>query len=101
MRPWHIGILHAADTRLSNAVMHELNTETDVVFGANVPYTGALVGDCMATHGISRGLPHVLIEIRNDLIADAAGEKEWADRLARPLLRSMDSVWEKEANANG
>ena len=101
MRPWHIGILHAADTRLSNAVMHELNTETDVVFGANVPYTGALVGDCMATHGISRGLPHVLIEIRNDLIADAAGEKEWADRLAGPLLRSMDSVWEKEANANG
>ena len=37
------------------------------------------------THGEARGLPHVEIEIRQDLIADAAGQDAWAARLARLL----------------
>ena len=36
----------------------------------------------MWTHGTRRGLPHALIEVRNDLISDRAGEEAWADRLA-------------------
>ena len=35
--------------------------------------------------GTSRGLPHALIELRQDLIADDKGQQEWADRLAREL----------------
>src|ERR1044071_5264176 len=37
------------------------------------------------THGETRGLPHVEIEIRQDLIADPAGQDGWAARLARLL----------------
>ncbi len=36
-------------------------------------------------HGDDRGIPAVLIEIRQDLIGDDAGIREWADRLARAL----------------
>jgi predicted N-formylglutamate amidohydrolase len=34
-------------------------------------------------HGEARGLMNTGIEIRQDLIADAAGQREWADRLAK------------------
>ena len=47
--------------------------------GDNEPYSGELEGDTMSQHGTGRGLPHVLIEIRQDLIADAAGMTDRAD----------------------
>jgi predicted N-formylglutamate amidohydrolase len=56
--------------------------------GDNEPYTGALKNDTMYRHGTARGLPHALLEIRNDLIATPAGVLEWADRLA-PILRRV------------
>jgi predicted N-formylglutamate amidohydrolase len=39
----------------------------------------------MRQHGVDRGLPHVSIELRQDLVADAAGAAAWAERLARVL----------------
>jgi predicted N-formylglutamate amidohydrolase len=36
-------------------------------------------------HGERRGLLHVEIEIRQDLITEPAGQAEWAERLARVL----------------
>jgi predicted N-formylglutamate amidohydrolase len=48
----------------------------------------------MWQHGTSRGFPHILIEVRNDLIETPEGQEEWAGRLA-PLIR--DSVIEMEA----
>jgi predicted N-formylglutamate amidohydrolase len=36
-------------------------------------------------HGERRGLPHVEIEIRQDLITQPAGQREWAERLGRLL----------------
>jgi predicted N-formylglutamate amidohydrolase len=36
-------------------------------------------------HGERRGLPHVEIEIRQDLITEPAGQKAWAERLGRLL----------------
>lgn len=59
--------------------------EPDLVVGDNEPYSGALRGDCLHRHGTLRGIPHLLIEIRNDLIAEAAGQEAWAARLA-PML---------------
>lgn len=85
-RPWHVGILWDADPRLAVPLLERLHEEPDLVVGDNEPYTGALKGDAMWTHGTSRGLPHALIEIRNDLIADEAGQRAWAERLI-PILR--------------
>jgi predicted N-formylglutamate amidohydrolase len=86
-RPWQIGVLWSRkDPRLAQALLAVLRAESDLVIGDNQPYSGELDGDCMEQHAIAHGFPHVLIEIRQDLIADKASAKLWADRLV-PLLR--------------
>jgi predicted N-formylglutamate amidohydrolase len=84
-RPWHVGILWDVDDRLARPTIAALVVVGDVVVGDNEPYDGALEDDTMYHHGTMRGLPHMLVEIRQDLIADAAGEAAWAERLARVL----------------
>ena len=46
-------------------------------------------------HGEMRGLLNTGIEIRQDLISDQAGEKDWADRLAR-ILGEIETVLHAE-----
>ncbi len=58
--------------------------------GDNVPYSGHLEGDSIDRHALAHGRPNVLIEVRNDLIADAAGQTLWADRLAGVLAGFLD-----------
>ncbi|MDF2231335.1 N-formylglutamate amidohydrolase [Albimonas sp. CAU 1670] len=91
-RPWHVGVLWDRDGRLPIPLMEILREEPDLVIGDNEPYTGALSGDCMWTHGTCRGLPNALIEVRNDLIADAQGEAIWAERLAPILEQALDRM---------
>ena len=86
VRPWQIGLLWDHDDRLVKPLLHLLREEPDLFVGDNEPYSGQLAGDCMWMHGTQRGIPHVLIEIRNDLISDTEGQQAWADRLA-PILR--------------
>ena len=85
-RPWHIALLWDRDDRLLRPLLARLRAEEDLVVGDNEPYTGRLHGDCMWTHGTARGLPHVLIEIRNDLIETPDDQANWAARLA-PMIR--------------
>lgn len=99
-RPWHIGVLSADDRRIADPLLERLDHEPDICVGDNEPYSGKLAGDCMSQHGIDRGLPHVLIEIRNDLIADAKGQQLWAGKLATILADVFKAFREKE-NLNG
>jgi predicted N-formylglutamate amidohydrolase len=85
-RPWHVALLWDSDDRLQRPLLALLRAEGDLVVGDNEPYSGQLRGDCMWTHGMRRGLPHVLIEIRNDLIESANDQADWAARLA-PMIR--------------
>ncbi|KAA9010526.1 N-formylglutamate amidohydrolase [Histidinibacterium aquaticum] len=85
-RPWHLGILHAWDERLSRPLIDRLSEERDLIVGENEPYPGHLPGDAVDRHALHHGRPNALIEIRHDLIADEAGQRAWAERLA-PLLR--------------
>ena len=87
IRPWQVGILWDSDRRVAGPMIEELLAEGDLLVGDNEPYSGKLQGDTMWTHGTSRGLPHALIEVRQDLIRDAAGQAEWARRIARVLRR--------------
>jgi predicted N-formylglutamate amidohydrolase len=87
-RPWHIGVLwDHKDGRLAQPLLDALRAEGDIVVGDNEPYAGELEGDCMAQHALAHGFAHVLIEIRQDLIADAAGAAQWSARLT-PILRT-------------
>ncbi len=84
-RPWHVGVLYAEDTRLALPLLARLNDEADICVGDNQPYSGHLPGDSMDRHGVQPGRPHVLIELRNDLIETEAQQRAWGLRLA-PML---------------
>lgn len=96
-RPWDVGILWDRDARLSGPLIAALRAEGDLTVGDNEPYTGQLEGDCMYRHGTQRGLPHVLIEVRNDLVADTAGQSAWGERLGRILGPLVPIVEEQVA----
>lgn len=85
-RPWHCGVLWDADPRLPDLLIERLRGDPSLVVGDNEPYDGALAGDTMYRHGTRRGLAHAIVEIRQDLIAEAEEAASWADRLV-PILR--------------
>ena len=83
-RPWHAGVLYQRDARLAHALLALLRAEGDLEVGDNEPYSVSDATDyAIPVHGERRGLVHVELEIRQDLIADADGQAAWADRLAR------------------
>ena len=84
-RPWQVTLLWDSDPRLAKPLIAGLAGAGDLVVGDNEPYDGALNGDTMWELGTSRGLPHALFEIRQDLIADDQGQQDWAERIAREL----------------
>jgi predicted N-formylglutamate amidohydrolase len=85
-RPWHIGILWNRDPRLPVPLMARLLQEKGVVVGDNEPYSGKDEhGYSTIAHAEAQGLPHGLIEMRQDLIGDAAGVARWAEVLTRVL----------------
>jgi predicted N-formylglutamate amidohydrolase len=94
-RPWHVGVLFHHDARLGRPLVELLRAEPDLCVGENQPYSGQLEGDTLSRHGTRRGLPHVLIELRHDLIADAERQAAWAARLA-PLLATVTAPPLKE-----
>ena len=77
-------MLYDRDTRLAAPLMKRL-AEAGFTVGDNEPYSGALEGDTLYRHGTLRNLPHVLIEMRQDLIADEAGAQAFAVRL-KPII---------------
>jgi predicted N-formylglutamate amidohydrolase len=83
-RPWHVGTLYHRDARLPPLLLSLFRGEGDLVVGDNEPYAVSDETDyTIPIHGEARGLMNSGIEIRQDLIADQAGERQWADRLAR------------------
>ncbi len=87
-RPWHIGIIHDEDDRISAPLLRALNGVAGIKVGANQPYSPAdLVYFTLERHARSRGLACAMIEIRNDEIADAAGQRKWAELLGSLLGR--------------
>jgi predicted N-formylglutamate amidohydrolase len=83
-RPWEIGVLWDRDGRLARPLIAEC-AKAGFTVGDNEPYSGELENDTLYRHATLRGLPHVLIEIRQDLIADDAAAQTFAARL-KPIL---------------
>jgi len=83
-RPWHIGVLWNRDGRLAKPILEGLGRDPAICVGDNKPYDGrAGRGYGVTMHGEREGLPHVLLELRQDLIDTHHGAEAWADRLAR------------------
>ncbi|WP_353227016.1 N-formylglutamate amidohydrolase [Novosphingobium sp.] len=89
-RPWHIGILYNRDRRGAGLALDWLAGEPGLVVGDQQPYSGELLNATMDRHAEARGIPYVGVEIRQDLIGDAAGQRVWADRMER-LMRAVQA----------
>lgn len=94
MRPWHLGVLWDKDDRMAKPFMEYFAGDADIVVGDNEPYSGELQGDTMYFHGSTRGLPHILIEIRSDLIETPEDQYKWADRIAPAIWMALNAVKE-------
>ena len=88
-RPWHVGMLWDHDDRLARPMIEAFAADGQLIVGDNQPYKGSLEGDCLWQHATSRGLPNALIEYRQDLIRDEAGQAAWAER----TIAVLDSIF--------
>lgn len=83
-RSWHAGVLYHRDTRLALPLLDALRREPGLEIGDNQPYAATALTDYgLVVHGEERGLPHVELEVRQDLVSDEADQEVWAERLAR------------------
>ncbi len=85
-RAMHGAVLYNRDRRFAGLVLDELRREPGSIIADNEPYFVSDATDyTIPHHGEARGLPHVEIEIRQDLVADEAGQADWAQRIVRAL----------------
>lgn len=89
-RPWHATVLWDNDPRAVTPLLAALRLRDGIVVGDNEPYDGALRGDTMYRHCMSAGIPHALIELRQDLIGTDTGVAEWVERLV-PVLDELNA----------
>jgi predicted N-formylglutamate amidohydrolase len=92
-RPWHAAVLYNRDPRLAHRLKALLNAEKEFTVGENAPYAVTDATDyTIPVHAERRRLDHVLIEIRQDLIAEESGQRAWSARLARLLPQAYDEL---------
>lgn len=100
-RPWHAGILWDKDPRIPLPLMANLRAHPDGFnIGDNEPYSGKHPADyTIDHHAEASGIPHVSIEIRQDLVNSEAGAERWAsilDDALRDILADPElyQVWQ-------
>lgn len=85
-RPWHIGVLWNRDPRIAVPLIDRLERIPGVCVGDNEPYHySSPEGYTLPLHAERQGYPHVLIELRKDLIRTREEVHHWADLLAQAL----------------
>ena len=91
-RAMHAAVLYNRDRRFAGLVLDILRREPSLTVADNEPYFVSDETDyTIPRHGEARGLPHVEIEIRQDLILREAGQVEWAAHIAR-ALRTAEQI---------
>ncbi len=92
-RPWHAAVLYdPRDAGFSRHVLDALARDSELIIGGNEPYKGGLSGDTMDRQGFARGLRHVLLEVRQDLIFHQKGQEDWARRIERAIRAALDAT---------
>jgi predicted N-formylglutamate amidohydrolase len=85
-RPWQISFSWRDDARLSQPMIEVLRQRGDIVVGDNQPYDLDPAEDySVPQHAIRRGLRHLQVEFRQDLVADSQGVADWAGKFGDAL----------------
>jgi predicted N-formylglutamate amidohydrolase len=88
-RPWHVGVLWDKDEECARRMLAGLRAVEGLVVGDNQPYSGKHPSDFTVEHHAERaGLPHVCLEVRQDLLESPAGVERWV-RILSPLIRDV------------
>lgn len=89
-RPWEVGVLYEHDPRFALILLDILKAEDHLCVGDNEPYYMSSDKDyAVPVHGQRRGIPHVELEIRQDLIESLEGQAKWAEFLADVLREGL------------
>jgi predicted N-formylglutamate amidohydrolase len=92
-RKMHAAVLYNRDRRFAGLMLDMLRREAGLVVADNEPYFVSDDTDyTIPQHGEARGLPHVEIEIRQDLVSDEAGQTEWARRITQALQNAEQAL---------
>lgn len=85
VRPWPVGVVFGQDRHLAGLFFDQLRADDPALLvGDNEPYQVTPDSDYgVPNYGEKRGVPAMLLEIRQDGIADDEGAHAWADRIAR------------------
>lgn len=90
-REVEFGVIHDADDRMARRIV-DAAARAGLVTRLNEPYSAADgVAHTLALHATPLGLPHAMLEVRNDLIAEG-GEEAMAERLAPVLRAAMEAL---------
>lgn len=94
------GVIHDADAHFAVAVQSAATKLTRLNVQLNAPYSAADdVTHTLRLHATPYGLPNVMLEIRNDLIATAAQQEAMADQLAQVLNMGLVEI-QRQAKAS-
>ncbi len=89
-RPWQVGLLYNRDDRAARQAITMFDAE-GLIVGDNQPYSGRDLNYTMNRHAEAHGRPYLAIEIRQDQIADSAGQQYWS-RLIADIARRVASA---------
>jgi predicted N-formylglutamate amidohydrolase len=92
-RPWEIGVLYNQYEAAANLAIAQLEGE-GLIVGDQLPYSGKILNATMNRHAEANDIPYVGVEIRQDLIGDAAGQERFAailDEMAQFVAESLAS----------
>jgi len=94
VRTLSLGLLFNRDRRLADALMNAMQQSfPDIKLACNEPYSISDEGDyTIPVHGEAHNIPHILLEIINDEIADASGQERWCTILASALQRACHEI---------
>jgi len=89
-RPWQIGVLHGGgDEAYANRVLAALEARGDLVVGDNEPYAMDTIDFTIPNHAFAVGRRYVETEIRQDLLANEAQIRNWAEVLEQVLTAAL------------
>jgi predicted N-formylglutamate amidohydrolase len=94
-RVFHAGVLYHQDTRLAKPLLSLLREEPGLVVGDNEPYAASAATDySIIEHAERRDAAYAELEVRQDLVAEASGQAEWAKRFARVIRSASATIFQ-------
>lgn len=90
-RPWEIGILYNADDRAARIAIPMLEA-AGLIVGDQLPYSGQQLNATMNRHAEANGIPYLGIEMRQDMVRDAAGQRRFADLIGPVVLACRSAL---------